>query len=202
GGTLPVLDIDHLRIGPGETIGITGPSGSGKSSLLSVLTGLERPQRGRVEWNGVDIAALAEGARDRWRRTSVGFVFQDFHLFPQLSAIDNVTLPATFRHAVIPSRVRERGRALLAQVGIDARPGAVATCSRGEMQRVAIARALLFSPPLLVADEPTANLDGESARVVTDLLRRLSRETGSTFVAVSHDTNLLAALDHIYSLRG
>ena len=201
GGAVPVLDIEHLKIGAGEAVGITGPSGSGKSSLLYVLTGLEGPQRGWVEWNGLDIVGLAEGARDRWRRSAVGFVFQDFHLFPQLSPIDNILLPATFCHAVIPGRMRERARRLLAQVGVEARSRSVATLSRGEMQRVAIARALLFSPPLLVADEPTASLDLESGRVVAGLLRRLSREEGSTLLVVTHDTNLLTPLDHIYSLR-
>ena len=198
---MSVLDIDHFRIGAGETIGITGPSGSGKSSLLYVLTGLERPQRGSVEWNGLDIAGLTESARDRWRQGAVGFVFQDIHLFPHLSALDNVLLPATFRHAVIPRTVRERGRALLAQVGIEARPGPAALLSRGEMQRVAVARALLLAPALLVADEPTASLDADSARAVGSLLRRLCREAGCTLLVVSHDTDLLTPLDHIYSLR-
>src|SRR4029453_3422045 len=99
---LPVLDFDCLCVEAGELVGVTGPSGSGKTSLLHVLAGLERPQRGVVLWDGVDILSLPEGDRDHWRRRTLGFVFQDFHLFSGLSALDNVLLPATFAHAVIP----------------------------------------------------------------------------------------------------
>ena len=201
GGTLPVLDIDRLRVPSGAAVGIMGPSGSGKTSLLYAVTGLERPQRGSVAWDGVDITALPERARDRWRRRSVGIVFQDFHLFPGMSAIDNVLLPATFSHAFIPGHLRERGRMLLARVGIEDRAArSVAHFSRGEMQRVGIARALLFSPPLVVADEPTANLDRESGQMVIGLILALCREGDSTLLAVSHDVDLLGRLDRVLSL--
>jgi putative ABC transport system ATP-binding protein len=201
GGTLLVLDIDRIRVPSGAAVGIMGPSGSGKTSLLHALTGLERPQRGAVTWDGVDIAALPERARDRWRRRSVGIVFQDFHLFPGMTAIDNVLLPATFSHVRIPGQLRERARMLLARVGLEDRAArSVAYFSRGEMQRVGIARALLFSPPLVVVDEPTANLDRESGQMVTGLILSLCRETDSTLLAVSHDVELLGRLEQVFAL--
>lgn len=166
----PALDVDRFGARAGELVGITGPSGSGKTSLLHVLTGIEAPQRGAVEWDGIDILALSETGSDRWRRRAVGFVFQDFHLFPGLSALDNVLLPVTFDHVVIPGRLRERARRLLAEVRVADGRLPAERLSRGEMQRVALARALLFTPPVLVADEPTASLDADSARLVGGLL--------------------------------
>ena len=203
GGTLPVLEIDRLQVRAGTSVGITGPSGSGKTSLLHVLTGLERPQAGSVAWDGVDIAALSERARDRWRRRSVGIVFQEFHLFPGMSAIDNVLLPATFAHLRAPRPLRERGRMLLTRVGLEARAErSVATFSRGELQRVAIARAFLFSPPLVVADEPTASLDRGSGQMVVGLMLALCREGRSTLLAVSHDADMLGRVDQVFALTG
>lgn len=203
GGTLPVLDIDRLRVHAGASVGIMGPSGSGKTSLLHALTGLERPQRGSVAWDGVDIAGLPERARDGWRSRSVGIVFQEFHLFPGMSAIANVLLPATFAHLRAPRPLRDRGRMLLARVGLEPRAErSVASFSRGELQRVAIARAFLFSPPVVVADEPTASLDRESGQMVVGLMLALCREAGSTLLAVSHDVDMLGRLDQVYALAG
>src|SRR5262245_3538586 len=196
----PVLDVDHIGLGVGELVGITGPSGSGKTSLLYVLAGLERPQRGAVRGDGVDLAMLSESERDRWRRGSVGFVFQYFHLFPGLSALDNALLPATFDRAVIPRWLKDRARQLLADVRLPDARRPVERLSRGEMQRVALARALLFAPPVLVADEPTASLDAESATLVTTLLVCLARESGSSALVVSHDAALLARLDRVEHL--
>ena len=197
---VPVLNVDGLGVEAGELVGVTGPSGSGKTSLLHVLAGLERPQRGVVLWNGVDILSLPEGDRDHWRRRTLGFVFQDFHLFSGLSALDNVLLPATFEHAVIPGRLRRRARELLAEVRVPEGRTPVERLSRGEMQRVALARALLFAPPVVVADEPTASLDAESARLVGGLLVGMVREAGSTALVVTHDPGLLARLETTYLL--
>src|SRR5215470_5864169 len=140
-----VLDVPMLDVASGETVGFTGPSGAGKTSLLHVLAGLTRPQRGSIEWGGVDIADLAESARDRWRRITLGFVFQDFHLLPELSLVDNVLLPATFCHFVVPSALRRRARELLARVGVESVERPTSTLSRGEMQRVAVARAAVLA---------------------------------------------------------
>jgi putative ABC transport system ATP-binding protein len=200
GGDVPILAIDRLRVGPGETVGIGGPSGSGKTSLLYVLTGVQRPQQGRVAWDGRDIAALPEGACDRWRRRSVGFIFQDFHLFAGLTALENVLLPSTFCHVMAPASLRRRARELLSSVGLVDRARPIETFSRGEQQRVALARALLFAPPLVVTDEPTASLDTESSRIVIGLLLQLCRDAGSTLIAVSHDVFLLGRLDSVYTL--
>jgi len=184
-----------LDVASGAAVGFTGPSGAGKTSLLHVLTGLTRPQRGSIEWGGVDIVDLAERRRDCWRRVNVGFVFQNFHLLPELSLVDNVLLPATFCHLMVPSALRRRARELLARVGFESPTRRTSTLSRGEMQRVAVARALLYAPPVVVADEPTASLDAESAAVVTRLLLECCGAARSTLLVVSHDRRLLEGLD-------
>ena len=186
----------------GESLAVTGPSGAGKSTFINVITGLERPNEGAVRWNGEDIARLSEAARDRWRARNVGLVMQDFHLFPGLSATDNVLLPARFRHLRLPDGLRERAAALLAAVGIDGGDRGIGTFSRGEMQRVAIARALLGRPGVIVADEPTASLDGESGTAVAALLTGLAREAGTTLVVVTHDRMLSGQLDRRVILSG
>jgi len=189
------LDVPSFRVSAGERVGITGASGSGKTSLLYVLAGLERPERGAVLWDGTDILALPEPERDRWRRRTVGFVFQDFHLFSGLSALDNALLPATFERALIPGSVRQRARALLREVCVRDEHLPVERLSRGEMQRVALARALLFEPAVILADEPTASLDAEAARLVSDLMISLARATSSTVLIATHDGGLLSRLD-------
>jgi len=198
----PVLDIPKLDVASGEAVGFTGPSGAGKTSLLHVLAGLARAQRGSIEWGGLDIADLAERRRDAWRRVAVGFVFQDFHLLPELSLLDNVVLPATFAHLRVPSVLRRRARELLARVGFERLEQRTSTLSRGEMQRVAVARAMLYSPPIVVADEPTASLDADSAGAVTRLLLECCAEAGSTLLVVSHDRCLLGRLDRSLLLAG
>jgi len=185
----PVLRIERLAIPAGGQVAITGASGSGKSTFVNVVTGLERVRRGRVLWGGTDIAALSEGARDRWRGRNIGLVMQDFHLFPGLSALENVLLPLRLSGGADRASLA-RARALLARVGLDRPRQAIETMSRGEMQRVAIARALLRSPAILVADEPTASLDAESGADVGSLLLGLARESGSTLIVVSHDARL------------
>jgi putative ABC transport system ATP-binding protein len=201
-GAPPVvaLSLPRFALAAGELVGVTGPSGSGKSSLLAVLAALERPDAGRVVWGDRDVATLGEADRDRWRRDRVGVVFQEFNLLPGLSALQNVLLPATFRAFRIPPALRARATALLERVGLADGRRRSGTLSRGEMQRVALARALLFAPPILLADEPTASLDGASGRAVADLLLELARDAGSTLVVVTHDSMLLERLPRVERL--
>jgi len=198
----PALELPRLSVAPGESLAVTGPSGAGKSTFINVIAGLERATEGAIRWNGEDIGGLSEAARDRWRARNVGLVMQDFHLFPGLSAIENVLLPARFRHLRLPDGLRERAAALLASVHVDAGERRIGTFSRGEMQRVAIARALLSRPGVIVADEPTASLDTESARAVATLLTGLARETGTTLIVVSHDPRLSDRLGRRITLVG
>lgn len=200
GGRQHVLDVQRLALAAGARVGIAGPSGSGKTSLLYVLTGIEVSETGEIAWAGLDISRLAESARDRWRRANVGFVFQDFHLLPGMSALDNVVLPATFCHARTPRPLVQRGRELLARVGLERSAARVESLSRGEQQRVAFARALLFAPSVVVADEPTASLDGDNAALIGELLLALCAETSSTLLVVSHDRRLLERLDTVHTL--
>jgi putative ABC transport system ATP-binding protein len=189
GAMLEVLDIARLDIAAGTCVAIQGPSGSGKSSLAHVLAGIERPLAGSVAWDGSEITGLPEAARDRWRHRHVGLVFQQFHLFPALSALENVLLPARFAHFSLPASLADRARALLDTVGVRL-AGDVRLMSRGEMQRVAVARALLFAPPVLIADEPTASLDAASARGVADLLFAVRADSGATLIVITHDAAL------------
>lgn len=188
------LAIDSLNIPAGSRVALTGASGSGKSTLISILTGLERVGQGRILWGDVDIGTLSEGGRDRWRGANIGLVLQDFHLFPGLSALENVLLPARLAGAMTRD-IRARAQDLLLRVGL-ARPSQmIETMSRGEMQRVAIARALLRRPGVVIADEPTASLDSEAGDAVGDLLLELSSESGCTLVVATHDLALAQRLD-------
>lgn len=200
GRRLRVLDVPRFALAAGARVGLAGPSGSGKTSFLYVLTGIEVPGSGEISWAGLDITRLDESARDRWRRTAVGFVFQDFHLLPGMSVFDNVVLPATFAHARTPRALVQRAEDLLARVGLERSAAPVETLSRGEQQRVAFARALLFAPAVVVADEPTASLDGDSAALIGELLLSLCAETSSTLLVVSHDRRLLDRLDTVHTL--
>lgn len=190
----PALAVPALHVRCGEQVAIMGPSGAGKTTLAGVLAGLERPQAGSVRWGGVDIAALSEGRRDAWRAAHVGLVMQDFRLFPGLSALDNVLLPHGLRHWRIAQPVRSRALALLAAAGLPRPDQRIETMSRGELQRVAVARALLGRPTVVVADEPTASLDQESAAAVAGLLLDLSAQVRATLLVVTHDSRLAGRL--------
>lgn len=190
----PVLDIAALAIAAGECVAVTGPSGSGKTTLVNVITGLARPDQGRVLWGLKDIALFPEARRDRWRAETVGLVMQDFHLFDGLTALDNVLLPARLRRAATRETVRH-AHALLERVGLKRPQQSTTTLSRGEMQRVAVARALLRRPKVLIADEPTASLDPGHGAEVAELLLALARESGATLIAVSHDERLIQRMD-------
>lgn len=200
GGLQEVLAIERFGVAAGGRVAVTGPSGSGKTSLLYVLAGLERPRAGTVAWGDTELTRLPESSRDRWRRRHVGLVFQDFHLFPGLSALDNVLLPATFDRLAAAPEHHERALALLGRVGLGDPGRRVETLSRGEMQRAAVARALLFSPPILLADEPTASLDAANAAAVADLLLELAAEAGATLIVVTHDPALLARFSDVRRL--
>ncbi|MGH6806453.1 MAG: ABC transporter ATP-binding protein, partial [Ensifer adhaerens] len=188
----PALAIDSLSVTAGSRVALTGASGSGKSTLISILTGLERAGQGRILWDGVDICALSEGGRDRWRGANIGLVLQDFHLFPGLSALENVLLPARLSGAMTRD-VGARAEHLLLRVGLARPTQMIETMSRGEMQRVAIARALLRKPGVVIADEPTASLDSDAGDAVGDLLLELSTESGCTLIVATHELALRIA---------
>jgi putative ABC transport system ATP-binding protein len=194
-----VLDVRRFRIDGGAQVAICGPSGSGKTTLLHLLAGLERPRRGEIRWGEVDITTFPERGADRWRRETVGLVFQQFHLFPGLSALENVLLPLRFDRWVIEPVLRTRASKLLERVGV--RPaGDVADLSRGEQQKVAVARALLRKPAIVLADEPTASLDRDAANVVADLLSSLCRGANATLVVATHDPSVAGRLDGAYDV--
>ncbi len=188
-GALTVLRDVTLTAAAGESIAITGPSGSGKSTLLHILGALEPPTRGRVRIGGRDPFALNEAELARFRNRYVGFIFQDHHLLPQCSALENVLVPTLVERGA--GDVLARAKALLARVGLadrmDHRPSEL---SGGERQRVAVARALINRPALLLADEPTGSLDPRTAAAVADLLLEIHREEGAVLIAVTHSRAL------------
>ncbi|HZT50886.1 MAG TPA: ABC transporter ATP-binding protein [Stellaceae bacterium] len=197
-GPVNVLRGVTLGIAAGESVGLVGPSGSGKTSLMMVLAGLERPSAGRVRVAGTDIAALDEDALARFRRDRIGIVFQSFHLVPTMTALENVAIPlelAGRRDAF------DAARAGLDEVGLGPRVlHYPAQLSGGEQQRVAIARAFVAAPKLLLADEPTGNLDGATGRMVIELLFRLRAERGTALLLITHDGELAWRCDRIVAL--
>ena len=187
-GERVVLAGVSLTVHVAERVALTGPSGSGKTTLLNLLGGVDRPTAGRIEFEGRSLGDLDGNALALLRRTSVGTVFQFFHLLPTLTAAENVELPLQLLG--VPAVERwERVAALLERVGVTGRSGALPSeLSGGEMQRVAIARALVHRPRLLLADEPTGNLDSRNGERVLQLLRELSDETGTAMVLVTHSS--------------
>ena len=198
-GPLTILHPLDLDIDAGRVAAITGPSGSGKSTLLGLIAGLDAPSTGRIVLDGVDITALGEDALARLRGTRVGFVFQFFHLLPSLTAFENVLVPMEIAGI---AGARERAKALLSEVGLDERGHHYPSqLSGGEQQRVAIARALANEPPILLADEPTGNLDSVTGRHVIDLLLAINRSRRTTLILVTHDPELAAVADTSIALR-
>ena len=196
-----VLDIPYLKVTSGEHIGIRGASGSGKSSLLNVVSGLVLPDRGTVRWGATVPGALPEHERDRWRGQHIGFVFQDFQLFPELEALENVLLPATFTGWRIPEALIRRGRGLLEQMHV-CPTRKVRALSRGEKQRVAIARAVLLKPGIILADEPVAALDPVTAKQVMQDFVRINEEMGISILLNIHHVELaLEYADRIIGIR-
>nr|WP_295236693.1 ATP-binding cassette domain-containing protein [uncultured Brevundimonas sp.] len=198
-GPVEILRGVDLVVAPGETVAIVGPSGSGKSSLISISAGLETPTRGRAMLFGQDMAALGEDGRARLRRGRAALVFQSFHLLPNMTAEENVSAPLELAHR--PGAVA-LARSWLERVGLGARRSHYPhQMSGGEQQRVALARALAVGPELLFADEPTGNLDGTNGALVADLLFDLVRDSGAALVMVTHDDRLAARADRIVTMR-
>ena len=196
---LTILHPLDLSIPSGRFVAIVGPSGSGKSTLLGLLAGLDAPSTGTIAIDGVDITAMPEDALAKLRGEKIGFVFQFFHLVPSLTAFENILVPmeiAGRRGAV------ERARRLLAEVGLEDRGHHYPSqLSGGEQQRVAIARALANEPPIVLADEPTGNLDSSTGRHIMDLLLNVHRARASTLILVTHDAELAALADSRLVLR-
>ena len=198
--------VDALRgvsidIARGEFVAIVGPSGSGKSTLLQLLGGLDRPTKGSVRLSGEPIESYSDDRLSAFRRTRLGFIFQFFNLLPTLSAEENVMLPLLLDGAS-PGKIAPKARELLATMGLEKRAGhRPDQLSGGEMQRVAIARALIADPLLVLADEPTGNLDTKTGAAVLDLLRSLVKERNQALVMVTHDPKAAAFADRIVALR-
>lgn len=191
-----------FSIPEGQFVSIIGKSGSGKSTLLSLLGALDRPTDGIIEIDGHDIARLNDRDLVAYRRKKIGFVFQNYNLIPNLSALENVMLPMAFNHAPAAER-KQRAQDLLSQVGIDGdkqqrKPGRL---SGGEQQRVAIARALANRPALILADEPTGNLDSETGKMIFNLLHNLTRTQRTTIIVVTHDLSIAGKTDKSFRLQ-
>lgn len=194
-GEVNILRGLNLEIAKGETIGVVGPSGSGKSSMMMVIAGLERSTSGEVEVAGKNITPLSEDGLALFRRDHIGIVFQDFHLIPTMSALENVAVPLEFANHPNPF---EKARLELEAVGLGHRlEHYPSQLSGGEQQRVALARAFAPAPDLLLADEPTGNLDGETGRMVMDLLFKRHKALNNTLMLITHDPALAQKCDRI-----
>ncbi|MEV0314554.1 putative ABC transport system ATP-binding protein [Nonomuraea fuscirosea] len=194
-GEVVAADRLSLSIGAGEFVAVVGRSGSGKTTLLNLLAGIDRPSAGTVRVSGTDLGALSESALAEWRGRNVGLVFQFFQLLPTLTVAENVMLPMDFAAAIPAVRRRDRALELLDRVGIGDQAGKLpSTLSGGQQQRAAIARALANDPPLLLADEPTGNLDSHTAGAVLDVFAGLNAE-GRTIVVVSHERDIRSVVD-------
>ncbi len=199
---LTVLDAVNISIPPGSTAAIIGPSGSGKTTLLGLCAGLDRASSGIVRLDGMDITDLDEGQRAKLRRESIGFIFQDFQLMPNLTAIENVVIPAELQGKK-GSETSARAAQLLKRVGLGSRMKHYPKqLSGGEQQRVAIARAFIHEPKILFADEPTGNLDEESSKLIEEMLFEINKELDTTLVIVTHDNELAKKTQHIIQLKG
>jgi putative ABC transport system ATP-binding protein len=199
---LHILKGVSLRVAPAEVVAIVGPSGSGKTSFLMLLAGLERATSGRVSVRGQDLSQLGEDGLARFRRKSLGIVFQSFHLIPSLTALDNVALALEIASPELTMKeIRAAAADALAAVGLgkrlDHRPTAL---SGGEQQRVGLARAMVTNPPLLLADEPTGNLDQETGALVMDLMFDLARKRKTAVVMITHDPGLASRADRVLTM--
>ena len=198
-GRVDILHDISVEVAPGETVGMVGPSGSGKSSLLMLMGGLERATGGQVHALGQDLTEMGEDALARFRRGHMGVVFQSFHLIPTMTALENVATPLELAGV---DDAFERAEAELSAVGLGARVHHYPSqMSGGEQQRAALARAAAPRPDILLADEPTGNLDGASGQAIMDLLFGLRDKHGSTLVLVTHSTELAARCDRVVTLR-
>jgi putative ABC transport system ATP-binding protein len=201
GQAIAVLVDIHLEVAHGEFVALMGPSGSGKSTLLNLIAGIDKPDSGKIEIGGVDIASLTEGELADWRAANVGFIFQFYNLLPVLSAFDNVELPLLLT-GLSSSERHERVAAVLDLVGLTDRADHYPSeLSGGQQQRVAIARALVTDPALIVADEPTGDLDRNTGEDVLSLLDQLVHELGKTIVMVTHDPKAAARAGRMVHLE-
>lgn len=199
GRAVTILDGIDLSVPAKQFVAVVGPSGSGKSTLLGLIAGLDRPTSGSIRIDGTSLSDLGEDDLARLRREKIGMIFQSFHLIPTLTALENVQVPLELRGEARPDR--EAGR-LLDAVGLgDRQHHYPVQLSGGEQQRVAVARAYAARPALLLADEPTGNLDSANGACVIDLLLQLRRDQGSTLILVTHDPALAARAERIISLR-
>ena len=199
---VPVLNGAEIAVHAGELVSIVGLSGAGKSTLLHVLGGLDRPEAGEVIFDGRSIYALSASKRTALRATGLGFVFQAYHLMPEMDVVENVMLPAMALGGISRAKMRTRALDLLDRVGLSARASHTPIeLSGGEQQRVAIARALMNEPRLILADEPTGNLDGQTGAQLLDLLFDIVRGNGSAMVIVTHDPAVAARCDRRLTLR-
>ena len=201
-GDLTVLAGITIEVPAGATCSIVGASGSGKTTLLGLCAGLDQPTSGSVHLDGETLSDLSEDARAALRNRSVGFVFQNFQLVPTLTALENVLVPLELR-GERSTDLTARATALLAEVGLGERTTHFPDqLSGGEQQRVALARAFIGKPKILFADEPTGNLDEESSALIEDMLFRLNQENGTTLVTVTHDRELAAKADLVFTMKG
>ena len=199
-GARTILDGLSLTVEPGATIAIVGESGAGKSTLLNLIAGLESPDAGRIELAGTDLAALDDDARTRLRRQSIGFVFQAFHIIPHLTALENTLLPLVLQGVEAGERA-ERAQRMLQAVGLAERAQSMPRdLSGGELQRVAIARALVHRPALVLADEPTGNLDPDTAQAVLGLLVAAARADRAATIIVTHSEAAARSADRVLRL--
>ena len=198
--TIDVLKGVQMQVASREMVAIVGPSGAGKSTLLHLIGGLDRPTEGRIHCAGADLSQLSDRRLADFRSRRVGFVFQFHHLLPEFSALENAMMPALIQRRA-KHEVEHQARELLASVGLGGRlhhrPGAL---SGGEQQRVAVARALINNPDVVLADEPTGNLDRTTGQTIQTLLRQLNQDLGQAFVIVTHDQNFAAHMDRVIAL--
>ena len=201
GSSVAALRGVDLDVQPGESVAIMGSSGSGKSTLMNVLGCLDLPTRGSYRLGGRDVAKLCADERAEIRNRQIGFVFQSFNLLPRTSAVENVELPLVYAGASSAEQ-RERALAALRDVGLEGREHHLPSqLSGGQQQRVAIARALVNRPALLLADEPTGNLDSHASHEILEIIQRLAREQGLTFVVVTHESDVAACVGRVVSFR-
>ena len=195
-----LLSVPSLTLAPGTCLGVRGPSGAGKSTFLFSLAGLAENATGTIRWGETDLLPLSSEARAKFRRRTVGMVFQDFLLFEELSAAANAALPGAYASRSRQSAIAETASATLSRLGIGHGARTVESFSGGERQRVAIARALAADPAIILADEPTASLDRNTADALVDDLVTLVRDTGKTLVAVSHDPHVYTRMDRVIEI--